>query len=194
MSSPATAGWRHLRAAVVAATVVALSAAGHVLGGGHRPHPVALLLLTAVAMVPAYVGGRVQLRYGTLVALLGIGQVVVHHVLAGAGSPTPSTHHVHEAATTASAAASPGTDTMLAGHALATLVVAALLAHGDAVLWRVWRWLCSTLAVRRPVVVPAFDRLPRLVSTDPFALCRSADVRRTSPPRAPPPTAARFAG
>lgn len=194
MNSPAAAGWRHLRAAVVAVAIVMLSATGHVLGGGYRPHPLGLAILVAVAMAPVYASGRVQLRLGLLVVLLGVGQIVVHQVLASAGSLAPAAHHTPESLSSTAGATGAGTLSMVAGHAIATLVVAAALAYGEAVLWGVWRWLCSALAVCRPGVVVAFETGKRLLPAAPGPFGSSADVRRASPPRAPPLTAAPTAG
>jgi hypothetical protein len=186
MTSPASGGWRHLRAVVVAVAVVALSAAGHVLGGGARPHPLALLVLASVATVPAYLGGRAQLRWGTLVVLLGTGQVVVHHVLASTGHAVPSAHHGPESAAAPQVSHQLLTPPMLLGHAAATLVVAALLAYGEAVLWGVWRWLQSMLRLVRPAATLVVGRVARMPASCVGHLSVAADTHPATPPRAPP--------
>lgn len=166
MTSPGLGLVRHARAAVVAATAVMLSVAGHVVGGGHSPHPVTMSVLVLVAMIPVYVLGRRQLGLPALLVLLGGAQVGVHHLLS---LPSPLPHAGHHAA-------SPGMSmgggshpvAMTLGHAVATVVLAVLLAHGDSALWRLW-WLVSsawrsidlvvvrpTKPVRRPV--PSYRR------------------------------------
>lgn len=122
---------RVVRACAVAVCVVAVSLAGHIAAGGELPG--AWTLVGSSAVVSGYAGvltgGRV--RVGELVAALGAGQVLLHLAFM-----TPGGTHSGGAA-------------MVAGHAVATLVLAFLLAHGESAAWSLWCWLRPRVVVPR---------------------------------------------
>jgi hypothetical protein len=151
---------------VVAVLTVALAAGGHVVGGGQRPHPLALVVLTVLATVPAYLLGRRRLGPVPLLVLLGGGQLAVHQVLSAMESMDPVAHehllagHAHGVAEPTA----PGGLTMLAAHAVGTLVTGALLARGEAAVWSLWHLLAPLFRLV-PCAVPAY-RPPHVTSYD----------------------------
>ncbi|NIL77503.1 MULTISPECIES: hypothetical protein [unclassified Rhodococcus (in: high G+C Gram-positive bacteria)] len=138
-------GRARIRGVFVGATSGTLSIAAHGVGGGTMmPSESALVLLVIVS---AAVGGVVAVLAGRvpMVAVLALGQVCGHTVL------TIASEHHHGTSLTPS---------MLAAHAVATMVCAlliraAVLGHGHAlsVLRRILPVLC--------VVLPVEDERPR---------------------------------
>ncbi|CAN7213390.1 hypothetical protein [Arthrobacter sp. LjRoot14] len=162
-----------LRAAMVAAMIVTLAAAAHVVGGGALPAPGIMAAFLALTGMAATAATRRKLNFPAMAALLGAGQLVLHEAFsalsspAGAGPAEPTGHHPASAAFSglpldAASAASHlhhyesgwAAGLMLGGHALATLACALLLAKGEAALWSLAAWL-------RPLV-----RLPRAAMPD----------------------------
>ena len=184
MQSPGAGTARRLRAVVVAALTVALASGGHVVGGGQRPHPLTLLVLTVLATVPAYLLGRRRLGLVPLLVLLAGGQFAVHHVLSAMESMDPVAHehllagHAHGVP----GPAAPGGLTMLVAHAVGTLVTGALLARGEAAVWSLWHLLAPLFRLA-PCAVPAYRPL-HVTSYD----VRSVGVLLVRPggPRGPP--------
>ncbi|WP_380172111.1 hypothetical protein ACFEMC_22600 [Kineococcus sp. DHX-1] len=216
MDGPATGGVRALRTAVVTVVVLALAVLAHVAGGGHVPSgPAAGAAVVAVALV-AHVATRRQLTTAALLALLGAGQFVLHHVfmaLDAARGPVDATAmpmatpgHGHPVALLAvlpegSAGASGlavGVDLgpvvltpMLASHVVATLLTAVALAGGERALWRLWAWLVPlvvALSVRCTVVAV---RLARASADGEHRPVHEAVLARVLPRRGPPVAAAR---
>ncbi|WP_433158024.1 hypothetical protein [Kribbella sp. CA-247076] len=173
---PRTRPLRWLRAVSVSSLTVGLSVAGHVVGGGSVPHPLAVLVIAGLASAPAYLLGRRRLTFVRLAGLLATGQLLIHWVLS---EPTDAAHHMHGAAATA-----PGGLPMLGGHALATLAAGVLLAYGETLLWLVWELLRPLLALPQRVVIATADvRLP-IVDAGPRP--RRIGVRGAESPRGPP--------
>lgn len=80
-ATPATRGpWRVLRGLVVAAVVLGLSLAGHVLAGGAAPWQAVAVLAVATVAVFVALSGR-QWGLGRLVVLLGAAQLALHLAL-----------------------------------------------------------------------------------------------------------------
>jgi hypothetical protein len=136
-----------LRSTVLGAVAVLVSLAGHVAGGGQAPDTAGLLLALAVA-VSAYrllLAGR-ERSWPTLVAVLGLAQVVLHVTFTSWTDATTmtDTHAAHHAM-----AATSGRS-MLAGHLVATLVLAWVLRLGEAALWSTARRIATRLC--RPVI------------------------------------------
>jgi hypothetical protein len=185
--SPGAGTTRRLRAVVVAVLTVALASGGHVVGGGHRPHPLTLVVLTVLAALPAYLLGRHRVGAVPLLALLGGGQFAVHHVLSAMESMDPVAHDhllAGHAAHGAPEPTGPGGLTMLAAHAAGTLVTGALLARGEAAVWALWHLLAPLFRLHacavpayRPLAVTSYDVVPAGV-----LLVRPAGPR--GPPRA----------
>jgi len=150
-----------LRAATVAAMIVTLGAAAHVVGGGELPVPGIMLAVLALTGMAATAATRLRLNFPAMAALLGAGQLVLHEAFSAfsspagpgqadapghhpaaavlAGVPVDAAHgaaaHLHQFDSSWAAAL------MLGGHALATLACALLLAKGEDALWSLAAWL-----------------------------------------------------
>ncbi len=134
---------RLLRGLVTAGLSTLLIAVGHVLGGGAVPG-LGLLVVLFPLLTAAVVGVADRCRStAATIATLGGGQYALHVLLALV--------HPHEAVT------GPGTATMVALHAVATVVVAVLLHHADHALVAVGAALRRVLPRRSPLVVPDAD-------------------------------------
>ena len=123
MTSPDRGLIRVVRAGVVAACVVTLSLVAHVWAGGDVPGPV--VLLGSAAAIAAYAGvlTRERLSAVELIGVLSAGQVLLHMAFMTSGG----THA--------------GGPAMLAGHAIAAVVLALGLARGEEAAWSLWGWL-----------------------------------------------------
>lgn len=173
---PASAPCRLVRAFVVAAVCVGCMLSAHVLAGGMVvPARSLLLVYGAVGAVTYGLSGR-RWTFGRLLVALGAAQVVLHptfDLLAG-GAPMGSTD-----------------DTMLAAHGVAALVLAAVMARGDAVLWRtaqvvaaLLRPLMARLRIPGPVAADAI--LPACPTPVPDLRVPAGLVVAPSAERAPP--------
>jgi hypothetical protein len=191
---------------MVALTVLALAAGAHTLAGGQLPSPGILLALLALTGLASTTATRLKLNLPALAGLLGAGQLVLHEAftafsgpalspsLAGTASgPGDLAHHagpVPLPAGIGSTLAAPGPDSgpsllMLAGHALATLLCAVLLARGEAALWALAAWLRPLLRLPAPVTpdavaVPAAAGWPAESAPLPWRNLRR-DCRRGPP-------------
>lgn len=165
-------GPRLLRGVVNAALSTLIIAVGHLVGGGAVPDLTVLVVLFPL-LTGAVVGvaDRCASLRGTVAALTG-GQAALHVLL--------GVLHPH-----AQAATAPSGLTMLALHAVATLVVTVLLRHADAALTAVGSALCRVLP-RRPFVQPADGPLLPLrvapVALVPRELALAAVPARRGPP------------
>lgn len=191
-TSPAGGVVRGARAAFLSSLVLSLAVCGHVLGGGDWPSAGALGGSALLATVMASVLTRVQLRMGRLVAALAAGQVAVHQLLSlTTGHGTIG----HDHAAMAAAEGMPGgsgavavdpnalTLRMLAGHAAATMLAAAVVGYGERILWLAWE------AIRpRLVALPAAHWVCRELRLAPRApeAPRPLVLLLTASPRGPP--------
>jgi hypothetical protein len=172
VDDPTVRGPRLLRGVVTAGLSTLLIAVGHVLGGGTIPDLTVLVVLFPL-LTGAVVGvaDRCASLRGTVATLAG-GQVALH-VLLGVLHPHPPVD------------AAPNGLTMLALHAVATLVVTVLLRHADAALAAVGSALRRALP-RRPFVPPADGPLlplrVALVALVPRELALAAVPARRGPP------------
>jgi hypothetical protein len=177
-----------LRAAMLAAMIVTLGAAAHVVGGGELPVPGIMLAVLALTGMAATAATRLRLNFPAMAALLGAGQLVLHEAFSAFSAPAGTTradvpgHH----GTSASLAGFPldtagavhlhqvdsswAAPLMLGGHALATLACALLLAKGEAALWSLAAWL-------RPLV-----QLPEAAMPDAVAAPAAAGWLAASAP------------
>ncbi|GEA87693.1 hypothetical protein CCE01nite_16420 [Cellulomonas cellasea] len=161
---------RVARAAVFALLAVLLAAGAHASGGGRVPALGTVLLLWLAVLPVAAVLARRTWGPGALTTALGLlelglhqalslgtagapatagaahatghGGVMTAHVAHGAG-PHGDGHASHASATDVASAAGPDHHTglpMLLGHVVATVLTALVLAHGDALLARLWAW------------------------------------------------------
>ncbi|MDZ4091655.1 MAG: hypothetical protein U1D68_10675 [Arthrobacter sp.] len=179
MRTAARAPFHALRSAMVALTVLSLAAGAHTLAGGQLPSPGILLALLALTGLASTTATRLKLNLPALAGLLGAGQFVLHEAFTAFSAPTvpgPAGDPAHHAvpvplpAGADSPLAASGPDPglsllMLAGHALATLLCAFLLARGEAALWSLAAWLRPLLRLPAPampdaVAVPAATGWP----------------------------------
>lgn len=154
---------RALRALVFLAVTVALTTAGHVVGGG-TVSVGGVTALVVVAWPVALLGSSRQRGIRHLFPALGAVQLAGHALLgflsgsggsAGLGCSAPLGHHGHRAlecgeplvGVVSGSAHSPA---MTGAHLLAALALALVLAKGEALLWRVL-----------DLVVPALPRVAR---------------------------------
>ena len=169
-TSHARTPFHSLRAAMVATTILALAAAAHVVAGGQLPAPAILIAFLALTGLVSTAATRLKLNLFTMTGLLGAGQVVLHEAFSafsapiagaltdagttGAGGhhaggiplPVPADHLQLHALDSALALS------MLAGHALATLACALLLARGEDALWSLAAWLRPLVQLPAPVL------------------------------------------
>jgi hypothetical protein len=178
MSARHRAALSATRGSLLAVTSATLSVTAHVLADGELSDPALTVLLTGlIGWIATALAGKARGPVATL-ALLGAGQVVMHLVLV-----TLAGHDMYGMPGRA------GGLTMLAAHAIATLLTALLLAKADAMLLAVLSavrailpWLLPALPVpaAAPVAMPArTDVPPHLVGVD---------LRRIHGRRGPPVT------
>jgi hypothetical protein len=167
VTSPASGGLRGLRAALLATSAVSLALAAHAAAGGRVPDLLALATaVVAVTCAAVLVTGRRLGRAGTAACLVVV-QTALHGwfalttghacsvTLALAHAHSGTAHCLPDAASavadgTAAATgplAAPVPALMLAAHLVAVVLTAVLLAHGDALLWR----LAATVRRYRPL-------------------------------------------
>ncbi|WP_299036132.1 hypothetical protein [uncultured Pseudokineococcus sp.] len=190
---------QRLRAALVAALLLALAAGAHVLGGGDLPDPLLLALTGALVLAGASVLGRRRLRHRTLLPVLGLGQVLLHSAFAAlavpaqAQAPTQAASHGHGLVVPlgpgpVDAAVEAASTGMVLAHVLATLVTALAAVSAD----RAWAvavaWLTRSFPALLVLLAGVVDgpapsaRRTRAVRT---ALPRAV-VLSTRPRRGPP--------
>lgn len=179
MRTAARAPFHAVRSAMVATTVVTLAAAAHVLAGGLLPAPAVLFALLALTGLVTTTATRLKVNFAAMSALLGAGQVVLHEAFsalslpaaaAGTGGPAGRSHHGGAGLGTIPVPAdhlplhqldSALAWLMLAGHALATLACALLLAKGEDALWSLAAWLRPLIQLPAPFPPrPAAARVP----------------------------------
>lgn len=147
-------GAAHLgRAATSALVVVVLSLAFHLLAGGSTPDLSTVGGLTAATTMAAATLTRRRVRPVSLVLLLALAQVALH-----LGFESVAPHGAHGAH--GHSAPLP----MTATHAIATVLSALVLLHGQALLRRGLAWYCRLLLLRPPTPTPTPRRAPVAVS------------------------------
>ncbi|MET1064945.1 MAG: hypothetical protein ABWX85_08230 [Arthrobacter sp.] len=185
MGTAARAPFHALRSAMVALTVLSLAAGAHTLAGGELPSPGILLALLALTGLASTTATRLKLNLPAIAGLLGAGQLVLHNAFtalsarasgaaaAGAaashhGGPVPLPGDGQLAVSGLDAQPAALVLLMLAGHALATLLCALLLARGETALWSLAAWLRPLLGLPAPAA-------PATVATRPAAPGRRAE-------------------
>ncbi len=148
--APATA--RVVRSVAVGAFGAALSAAAHVTAGGQTPALVALALVAVAVAAGAYAAAGGALGAARLLALLLAAQALLH--AAFELSAPAGTGHAHHGGDAPGALTSAGEGSMIAAHLAATLVLALVLARGEA-----WLFTAGRLAVRLVHRLARADRL-----------------------------------
>ncbi|MFT4165425.1 MAG: hypothetical protein QM650_09305 [Microlunatus sp.] len=145
-ADPTRGSVRLARAGVLGSSSLFLATAGHVAGGGVLPGPGMLAVLGgALALVSVSLTTR-RLRFGLLLGLLAVEQIALHVVLqaASGASACVAVMPGHAMTATAICGGSAGATTvattsgwmMMAGHGLALLATAWLMAAGERWLWR----------------------------------------------------------
>jgi len=187
MTSAAAGPVRILRAALLAAVLLTGGAVAHAVGGGMLPSPLVLAVLGVLLVPVVLAATRRRLGPGRAAAYLALSQLGIHlalhsmHPVTGSASAAPV--HCGDAAMVAAAHASgalgatgrldpagmvgmPGmadggflglTPAMVLAHAVATVLLAWVVARGEDVLWLVVSLLLPR--VPRPVRLPAHARL-----------------------------------
>ncbi|GAA1548667.1 hypothetical protein GCM10009678_34220 [Actinomadura kijaniata] len=187
MSDPGAAVPRCARGAFLAAVCTLIALVGHVLGGegGCCVPPLPAVLLTGgVVGTLSTALARRALTFGRTLTVVGWSQLAFHLAFSVAAAGP-----AHHAPPVGAAPAGFGPD-MIAGHAVAALVAAAVLARADAALW----WLCGVVLA---VVLPWLTPRPAASPPAPWTVVLSADrtprrgvllaraVRRRGPPVVP---------
>lgn len=184
MRTAARAPFHALRSAMVALTVLSLAAGAHTLAGGRLPSPGILLALLALTALASTTATRLKLNFPAMAGLLGAGQLVLHKAFTAFSVPASGTssepaghaapHHLGPVALSVGgdgqfAASVPDSQfallslLMLAGHALATLLCAVLLARGEAALWSLAAWLRPLLGLPVPAAPAAVAAPPAVI-------------------------------
>jgi len=162
---------RVVRGAVLSVTSAALAIAAHTIGGGTAPDlGLTLLLTVGVAAVGVALAGR-RRGFRVILPVLGAAQLGTHELLGLAGAGM-SAHMVDPLVMTAT-------------HAVAVVLTALLLAHADAVIFRVAAALARLVPVSwtDPRVA---DRVTPLRRADSSARPLALLLALTSPRRGPP--------
>lgn len=200
MTSPATGGLRALRAASLATACVSLALAAHTSAGGHAPDALGLLTATvAVGCLALLVTGRRLGRATTVVGLVGV-QAALHLWFALTSGQDCAVSgalvHAHGVAAQCAPAvgappepaAVPGAASagllMLLAHLAVVVLLGLLLAHGDALLWRLTGLLPRRVPTGVDLVVVAPWRLAVQAQTT-AATAQPVETRwrRRGPPR-----------
>ena len=202
--APGRGALRLTRVALFALGAVGLASAAHLAGGESLSLPVAVLAVPAVMIVVNLLAARRRDRISLLIAMsltqLGLHLAFMATSIAAAcrleggsamaGMPMEAGHRaVHCEPSMAHGATHawlwPSTSMLLA-HALATVLLVLILAHGEAAVWA----LAACLAFRLPrpgvaVPVPVLRRVPVPVETAfrPRSSVARRSVRRRGPPR-----------
>lgn len=129
MAPPTTGRWRSARAGAFALLAAQISVTGHVIAGGTLPD--LSLVLAMTALLAACLSGLARQRrgFGSLLAMMAGTQVVFHLLLTLGATQHPMAQSDSHPAR------------MWVFHAVAALLSAALLAHGEQLLFALHGWL-----------------------------------------------------
>jgi hypothetical protein len=193
--APVRGAVRLARVGVLGGGSLLLATLAHMTGGGELPAAWVLTVTGVLLGVVAVTLTARRCRFGLLLAALTVQQLLLHllfdsasRVVPGCHALTmPTGHAVHGvvqtcAMTTAMDPVLPGW-TMWAGHVLATVLTAALLARGETWLWRAADRVVA-VATAAPGARPA-RRLARVTSVRP-SVRPTRRARGAASPRGPP--------
>lgn len=138
MSTPTDGRWRSVRTSAFVLVAAQIAVSGHIIGGGvpiDLPLLVGMSALLVVALRPLAVR---RYRFPALLAAMAGTQLAFHLVLTVAAAGHAGMEHIDPVR-------------MLTFHAVAGVVSAGLLAHGDRLLFALHGWLTRRL----PRLVPA---------------------------------------
>ena len=174
------AGRTRARAALVAATLLVLTIAGHTAGGGSLPDLVGLALATVIATGLALAASGQRLGIPRILALLLGGQALLHVVLTLAGG------HAHD-----SSATGPGVAAMIAGHVAAAGVAAVVVAYADELIDR-WASLVQAAIGSVPSIASPRRRATAAIAVAPASQRTAIDTLLHQVVRRGPPAAMTF--
>ena len=197
-SSPFRAPFHALRSGAISLVIVLLASGAHVIGGGELPAVPVLLALVALTGLAATLATRFKLNFTAMTALLGTSQLALHEAFTAlspvtATAPGNSHHaaeslnpllytatpHLHELGTTLGTA-------MFAGHILATICSAVILARGEDALWQLAAWLRPLVALPTLLFRPDAGASPIVVGAPDVFLPRPWRNLRQDSRRGPP--------
>ena len=194
MRGPGDRRWPLLRASVFTLVAVCLAAAGHVVGGGGPPDLFAVGVAFVVAAAPAGFLAWRDRGFVSIATSLSVLQVLLHaafmtavraHALLMVGHGMAGTHSSSGGSVMAAAMGSgvcgSSLPAMVAGHGLAVVLSALLMARGESVLRALWHLLWPSTP--RPVLLGFVWVVPRpLVSARARPGWALDGVRRRGPP------------
>lgn len=165
---------RIARAVFTGAAVFSLAAGAHLAGGAALPSPLILAGLAGLTLLAVTVFARRKFSVGGVLAILGGGQVLLHEAFSALTTTTAcvpasrghfGSQQVHcapadvlEHAHGFSLVDDP---LMFLTHAIAVLVTALMLAHGETALELALRWLRPLAALPQVAAYPSRTELPR---------------------------------
>jgi hypothetical protein len=210
VSSPGSGALRAVRAGLLGLVCVLLALSGHLAGGGHAPSPWAVVIL-ALPMAALCLGLTARRRgVGSIGAVVAGSQLVLHEALmwfqAGTACTGPADVHAHAhlpahlgqaeavsgcrpmagmaSALPAGAGGSRAAALMVLSHALAAAVTTVVLAHGEALLWRLWHRLTRGVPQAHVRLVPATRGAAWSSYDAPAGRRARGSARRRAPPAA----------
>ncbi len=170
MSKPTNLRWRLLRSGIFAALTAQIAVLGHLLGGGSLPDFAAIITVTA-ALTFAITGLATKRRgFGSILPAMTGAQVIFHLVF------SISSHH-QESLTTVN---------MLLFHAVAAVACAALLAHGEKMLFGLFAALRRVLPRLLPVLIVSTTPAWTALTQGRTHIPTTALITLTRPRRGPP--------
>ncbi|WP_129668954.1 hypothetical protein [Phytoactinopolyspora endophytica] len=174
MTSPGKGAARLARGSILAAVCLGMSMVAHVVAGGVVHVTSGMVAGGAALSAMCIAAADTRRSFGGILAVVLLSQVGLH-LFAGAGG-----HHVESAGYG-------WTMSMVASHAVAAVVVSAMLAYAERLVWALWSLARLPRVPRMGDPVPAADgpvigRAYRLVPTVGPILCLGGPGTR-GPPR-----------
>lgn len=165
-----------VRGALASVVATVLAAVSHTFGGGQAPAPTIVAAMAILLVLPAglLMGGARRRPTGSLGRLLRISattvvaQAAFHGAFSALGAPEAGvavqSAHAHHGAPMALAAgdvhAANGHAPMLGAHVIAAVITIAILAYGEGVVLRGWRWIRAAVrALVAPTILPRYPRV-----------------------------------
>lgn len=197
--APARGAVRLARVGALGGGSLLLATLAHLVGGGELPAAWVLAVTGVLLGVVAVTLTARRCRFGLLLAALTVQQLLLHllfdsasRVVPGCSAlAMPTGHAAHGVVqscgmTTAMHPGVPGW-TMWAGHLLATVLTAALLARGET-----WLWRAADRVVAAATAAPGSRPATRLARTAPARPLARPALRDSGAagPRGPPPSCA----
>jgi hypothetical protein len=173
--------------------MVLLAALAHIMAGGSLPEAGILTAVLAMTGLATTLATRRQLRLPAMTVILGAGQLALHEIFSvlsvhapkaasvvgkahhqagqtdlGTGTMQPFTQAVAGTTEHAHQVDSALAVLMLAGHVLATLLCAGLLARGESALWFLAAWLRPLVQLPSPVAPDGGGATPAVLLREDF--------------------------